>query len=107
VHSGFIVCRCRLQGLDLSLIPLPAPVVDLIGNAGAILTTVCWLPQAIKIIRDRDTRALSLPTNLGFTIGILLWLLYGMALVDWPLIWSSAVTLALMLVIVALKIRYG
>jgi len=91
----------------LSLIPLPAPVMDLIGNCGAILTTVCWLPQAIKIIRDRDTRALSLPTNLGFTIGILLWLIYGMALPDWPLIWSSAVTLALMLVIVALKLRYG
>jgi MtN3 and saliva related transmembrane protein len=95
------------HGSDLSLIPLPAPVLDLIGNCGAILTTVCWLPQAIKIIRDRDTRALSLPTNLGFTIGILLWLIYGMALPDWPLIWSSAVTLALMLVIVALKIRYG
>ena len=91
----------------MSLIPLPAPVVDLIGNAGAILTTVYWLPQAIKIIRDRDTRALSLPTNLGFTVGILLWLLYGMALPDWPLIWSSAITLALMVVIVALKVRYG
>jgi MtN3 and saliva related transmembrane protein len=91
----------------LSLIPLPAQVVDLIGNCGAILTTVCWLPQAIKIIRDRDTRALSLPTNLAFTLGMLLWLLYGMALPDWPLIWSSSVTVALMLVIVALKIRYG
>jgi MtN3 and saliva related transmembrane protein len=96
-----------LQGPDLSLLPLPAPVIDLIGNVGAVLTTVCWLPQAVKIIRDRDTRALSLWTNLGFTIGILLWLLYGMALPDWPLIWSSAVTLAFMLVIVGLKVRYG
>ena len=87
--------------------PLPAPVVDLIGNAGAILTTVCWLPQAIKIIRDREIRALSLPTNLAFTLGMVLWLLYGMALPDWPLIWSSSITVALMLVIVALKIRYG
>jgi MtN3 and saliva related transmembrane protein len=91
----------------LSLIPLPTPVVDLIGNAGAILTTVCWLPQAIKIIRDRETRALSLPTNLAFTLGMILWLLYGMALPDWPLIWSSAITVSFMLVIVALKIRYG
>jgi MtN3 and saliva related transmembrane protein len=97
----------RQDGADLSLIPLPTQIVDLIGNCGAILTTVCWLPQAIKIIRDRDTRALSLSTNLGFTIGILLWLIYGMALPDWPLIWSSAVTLALMLVIVALKLRHG
>jgi MtN3 and saliva related transmembrane protein len=82
-------------------------IIDLIGTAGAILTTVCWLPQAIKIIRDRDTRALSLPTNLAFTVGILLWLIYGAALADWPLIVSSAVTLALMSVIVVLKLRHG
>ena len=95
------------KGSALSLIPLPAPVVELIGNAGAVLTTVCWLPQAIKIIRDRETRALSLPTNLAFLIGMILWLVYGMALPDWPLIWSSAITVSFMLVIVGLKIRYG
>ena len=38
---------------------------------------------------------------------MILWLVYGMALPDWPLIWSSAITVAFMLVIVALKIRYG
>jgi MtN3 and saliva related transmembrane protein len=82
-------------------------LIDAIGMVGGILTTVCWLPQAIKIIRDKDTRALSLPTNLGFTIGMVLWLVYGVALVDWPLMVSSAVTLALMTVIVALKLRHG
>jgi MtN3 and saliva related transmembrane protein len=86
---------------------MPSALVDAIGALGAILTTVCWLPQAIKIIRDRDTRALSLPTNLAFTVGIFLWLVYGAALVDWPLIVSSAVTFALMAVIVALKLRHG
>jgi MtN3 and saliva related transmembrane protein len=86
---------------------MPSVLVDAIGALGAILTTVCWLPQAIKIIRDRDTRALSLPTNLAFTVGIFLWLIYGAALVDWPLIVSSAVTFALMAVIVALKLRHG
>jgi len=86
---------------------MPPALVDAIGALGAILTTVCWLPQAIKIIRDRDTRALSLPTNLAFTAGIFLWLVYGAALLDWPLIVSSAVTFALMAVIVALKLRHG
>jgi uncharacterized protein with PQ loop repeat len=38
---------------------------------------------------------------------MILWLLYGMALHDWPLIWSSSITVGLMLVIVGLKIRYG
>jgi MtN3 and saliva related transmembrane protein len=82
-------------------------LVDAIGTAGAVLTTVCWLPQAVKIIRERDTRALSLPTNAAFSLGVLLWLVYGIALVDWPLIWSSAVTFALMAVIVTLKLRHG
>ena len=35
-------------------------VVDVIGASGALLTTVCWVPQAVKIIRDRETRAISL-----------------------------------------------
>ena len=86
---------------------MPTALVDAIGALGAILTTVCWLPQAIKVIRERDTRALSLPTNLAFTAGIFLWLVYGAALLDWPLIISSAVTFALMAVIVALKLRHG
>jgi MtN3 and saliva related transmembrane protein len=84
-----------------------ASLVDAIGMTGAVFTTACWLPQAIKIIRSRDTRAISLPSTLAFTIGLVFWLAYGLALMDWPLIVSNVVTLALMLVIVSLKIRHG
>src|ERR1051325_5714423 len=35
-------------------------LIDLIGLAGAALTTLCWLPQMVKAIRERDTRAQSL-----------------------------------------------
>jgi MtN3 and saliva related transmembrane protein len=82
-------------------------LIDTIGMAGAVLTTVCWLPQAIQVVRSRDTAALSLTGTVAFTIGIALWLIYGLALMDWPLITSDAVTLALMTVIVAMKVRYG
>jgi MtN3 and saliva related transmembrane protein len=82
-------------------------LVDAIGTTGAVLTTMCWLPQAIQILRQRDTRAISLTATSGFTAGMLLWLVYGLALADWPLIGSSAITLALMLVILGLKLRHG
>jgi MtN3 and saliva related transmembrane protein len=82
-------------------------LVDTIGMTGAVLTTVCWLPQGIKIVRSRDTAAISLAGTLAFTIGIVFWLIYGLALMDWPLITSNVVTLALMSVIVALKLRHG
>ena len=86
---------------------LGPPLIDFIGIAGATLTTLCWLPQMTKALREKDTRALSLPATAIFTGGIALWLVYGVAIGDWPLIGSNAVTLALMAVILAMKLRYG
>jgi len=86
---------------------MPIQFIDLIGAAGAALTTLCWLPQALKVIRERETRALSLLATAGFTAGVGLWLIYGLAIGDWPLIGSNAVTLPLMLPILAIKLRNG
>jgi MtN3 and saliva related transmembrane protein len=86
---------------------MPPMVVDAIGATGALLTTVCWVPQAVKIIRERETRAISLSGTALCTLGVLLWLLYGLAIVDGPLIGSSVVTLAMTATILVLKIRHG
>ena len=84
----------------------PGPV-DAIGATGAILTTLCWVPQALKIIRERETRAISLPGTTLCVLGALLWLVYGLAIVDGPLIGSSIVTLAMTATILVLKLRHG
>jgi MtN3 and saliva related transmembrane protein len=81
--------------------------VDAIGATGAILTTLCWVPQALKIIRERETRAISLPGTTLCVLGVLLWLVYGLAIVDGPLIGSSIVTLAMTATILVLKLRHG
>jgi len=83
------------------------PLVDAIGAAGAALTTLCWIPQAVKIIRERDTRAISLPGTMLCVLGVLFWLVYGLAIVDGPLIGSSVVTFAMTAFILVLKIRHG
>jgi len=82
-------------------------LVNGIGTVGAALTTLCWLPQAVKIIRERDTRAISLPAYAAFAVGIAFWLVYGLAIVDWPLIGSNVVTLGLLVPILVLKVRHG
>lgn len=91
----------------MALSTLPTGLVEAIGAAGAVLTTLCWVPQAAKIIRERDTRAISLPGTTLCVIGVLLWLIYGLAIVDAPLIGSSIVTFAMTFVILVLKIRHG
>ncbi|MGH6682594.1 MAG: SemiSWEET family sugar transporter [Pseudolabrys sp.] len=83
-----------------------SPIIAATGVAGAVLTTLCWLPQALKVIREKETRALSLPATAAFTAGVVLWLVYGLAINDWPLIGSNAITLVLMTVILGMKLRY-
>jgi MtN3 and saliva related transmembrane protein len=86
---------------------LTPPLVDAIGASGAILTTICWVPQTVKIIREREARAISLPATTLCALGVLLWLVYGLAILDAPLIGSSIATLAMTLMILVLKIRHG
>jgi MtN3 and saliva related transmembrane protein len=86
---------------------MASALVELIGGLAAILTTLCWVPQALKIVRERETRAISLPGTMLCVLGVLLWLVYGFAIADAPLIGSSAVTLAITAMILALKIRHG
>ncbi|MDB5511698.1 MAG: hypothetical protein JWR08_1181 [Enterovirga sp.] len=81
--------------------------VELIGGAAALLTTFCWVPQALRTIRLRDTRAISLPAQLAFAAGLALWLVYGVLIASWPLVLANAVSLALASVIVATKLRFG
>jgi MtN3 and saliva related transmembrane protein len=81
--------------------------IEAIGATAAALTTLCWVPQAVKIMRERETRAISLSGTTLSALGIALWLVYGLAIVDAPLIGSSLVTLALTAIILVLKIRHG
>jgi MtN3 and saliva related transmembrane protein len=81
--------------------------VEAIGVLAAVLTTLCLVPQALKIAREREARAISLPSTMLSVLGVLLWLIYGVAIADVPLIGSSAVTFAITATILALKIRHG
>lgn len=78
-----------------------------IGYIAATLTTFSFVPQAIRTIRTKDTRGISLWMYATFTVGIMGWLAYGFVLMSWPMILSNIVTLALSATILALKLRYG
>lgn len=88
--------------------PLLSPTaVEAIGLVAAGFTTLCWVPQAVRTLRTRDTRALSLWTQAAFTVGVFLWLIYGLFIGSWPVILANAVTFVLVAAILALKLRYG
>lgn len=79
---------------------------ELIGYTAAALTTIAFLPQVLHTWRMRSGRGISLGMYAIFTSGVALWLVYGILLDAWPIIAANAITLALALSILALKIRY-
>lgn len=69
------------------------PVIVALGYVAASLTTVSFIPQALKTIRTGDTRGISLRMYALFTAGIALWGLYGLLTRDGPLIVANAITI--------------
>jgi MtN3 and saliva related transmembrane protein len=82
-------------------------MIEWIGGVAAFLTTVSWLPQAVKTITTRQTRDISLWAQVILLTGIVLWLVYGIYIVSWPLIGANVVTMVLVAIILTMKMRHG
>lgn len=81
-------------------------LVTIIGLMAGSLTTISFLPQVIKTWRSRSAKDLSLSMFLSFSIGVLLWLIYGILLQDLPIIISNLITLILAGTILYFKLKY-
>ncbi len=81
-------------------------LVELLGMAAGCLTTGSFIPQAIKIMRTRDVSGISLLMYIALAVGLMLWLLYGIINGQISIIAANGVTLALVLIILFMKIRY-
>jgi MtN3 and saliva related transmembrane protein len=80
--------------------------VTAIGLVAGTLTTISFLPQLIHTLRTKSAKDISYVMLIAFMTGVILWLIYGIFLQALPIILANAVTLALILAILALKIRY-
>lgn len=74
------------------------------GYPAAFLTTIAFVPQAWQSWRTRDLSGISLPMYALFTLGVALWLGYGLAIGSLPIIVANSVTLLLAGLVLGLKI---
>ncbi len=79
---------------------------EVVGFVAGTLTTLCWAPQAIKILRSRDGRSISLITQMVFVTGCAFWLAYGVLLGSISIVIFNAITIALNVLIILLKLRF-
>ncbi len=78
-------------------------LIEITGYAAAFSTTAAFIPQAWLSWRTRDLSGISLPMYALFTVGVALWLVYGIAIACIPVIVANAITLMLSSVVLSLK----
>lgn len=80
---------------------------ELIGYLAAVLTSIAFVPQALRTLRSRDTKAISAGTYALFTTGAVCWLAYGLMIGSLPVVLANVVTVLLTALILGLKLRHG
>lgn len=79
-------------------------MIDIIGFIAATLTTLAFVPQAYQVYKTKKVEDLSLALFSMFSMGVFLWLIYGIMLVNVPIIVANIITLILALYILSMKI---
>ena len=82
-------------------------MINFLGYIAGILTTLAFLPQALKTFRTKSTKDISLGMWLLLCAGVFCWLIYGIVLGAGPIIAANAVTLLLAGIVLLLKVIHG
>jgi len=80
---------------------------DWTGSAAATFTTVAFIPQVWRIWQTRHTADISLSMYALFTLGVALWLSYGIMMGSWPIIIANCITLILASAVLIMKLKFG
>lgn len=87
-------------------VPIPMTSLDAIGYAAATLTTLSFLPQVIKIWRNKRADDISIPAFLAFFFGVMCWLVFGVLSQSRPMIVANSITLVLAAAVLMLAWKY-
>lgn len=79
----------------------------LVGLIAGLLTSIAALPQVVKTWRSRHARDLSIWQPLLLSLGVALWLIYGMLIGDTPLILANITPLICNLLLTVMKLKFS
>lgn len=85
---------------------MAASMVDWMGYTAAALTTASFVPQVWLTFKSRDVRGISLGMYSVFTLGVALWLVYGLLIQAWPVVIANVITLVLALAILGMRVKF-
>jgi len=85
----------------------PDWLINTFGVVAGLCSMASFVPQIIKILKERDAESVSLRMYAVTTIGFSCWTTYGALSGSWPVTLANAVCLVLVLIILILRLRFG
>ena len=79
----------------------------IIGSTAATLTMFSFIPQIFKVIKTKSAQDVSVITLLQLSLGVSLWIVYGIYLENAIVITANSVTLSTLLILLFFYFRYG
>ncbi|MFT6331777.1 MAG: MtN3 and saliva related transmembrane protein [Lentimonas sp.] len=83
---------------------MEANLILIFNVLGACLTTLSFIPQAIKTIKTRETSGISLLMYFMFVLGVLFWGIFGALIHNWPMIIANGITFLLAGTVLFIKV---
>jgi len=80
---------------------------EIVGTIAAILTTVAYIPQLIKVLRHKHTKSISLGMYSILTLGIAAWFVYGWMVGSPSMMWANGLTFLMAAIILITKLKHG
>ena len=81
-------------------------IINIVGAAGGIVSSVTFLPQVIKIWKTKSAKDLSMGTLLFLVLNVSLWLLYGILTNLYPIIITNAIVLSMVFTMLYFKLTF-
>jgi len=85
----------------------PDWLINAVGVVAGLCSMASFVPQILKMLRERNASGVSLRMYGVTIVGFACWTMFGLLSGSWPVALANAVCLALVIVIFALRLRFG
>lgn len=78
----------------------------MVGHAGSLLSSITFMPQVYKVWQTKRTQDLSLSMMFIVFSSTIVWIIYGVGLMLWPVIICNSIIAILSLMLIYFKLTF-
>lgn len=79
---------------------------EILGLTAGTITSITFLPQVIQVYKTKSAKDISLSMVLLLTVGVAMWLAYGILILNAAIIYTNSMVLAMAIILLYFKWKF-